>query len=438
MTHASDERASAQLSPSTRAPPRVRCYVRVSQPRSRSIILALWLMVFTISSQVNVVIPILPRLGESLDIPESLFGFVVSVYAIALSVVALLGGPMSDTLGRRRIMLMGCVGTAAALSLHSLAYDFLSLVLARVLTGAAGGFLSGSAVACIGDYFAPERRGRVTGYVLSGVAFGQMIGIPIGTLLAEHFDYRWTFALFAALMVLAATLVWRYLPRIAPPQRPGGLALRAVLANYRRIQRRPGAVLLVATNLIAFAALNVYLVYLPAWLKSHLGLSGTEIASMFFAGGLATVLASPVIGHLTDHVGKVTLIASACAAMGLLAMATLFAVEGTWSASLMFSAMMLAVALRNVPFQSLLTMMVSGRERGTLSSLAFSAGQIGMGVGGLLAGLAYHGYGFAGTCSTAAVLGLTLALLVYQWLPEPVATPTPRERSLPVSTPSPT
>jgi predicted MFS family arabinose efflux permease len=391
------------------------------QPQRRAhpapVLFALWLIIFTVSSQIHVIIPILPRVGAALSIPEPLQGTLVSAYSITLSVVALLGGPLSDRLGRHRIMLLGCACSATVLFLHLTAHSYASLLCLRALTGASGGMLSGSVVAYIGDYFPRERRGWATGYVLSGLAFGQMIGIPAGALLAEHLDFRWSFVLFGALMAGAGVLVWRVLPPVHQGHAEARFTLRHIFGSYRNVHRHRAATTAVLSNLLTFTAINVYLIYLPAWLERTLAFSAAQMATMFFIGGTANVLASPLVGRVSDRLGQRPLIVSAYVIMGLVAALTTLLAGSVWSTYLVFTMMMFVIALRIIPYQSLLTMLVPDRQRGTLTSMSFSAGQLGMGLGGIIAGPVYSRHGFLGNCTATALIAATLAVIVQRGFP---------------------
>jgi predicted MFS family arabinose efflux permease len=391
------------------------------QPHRRAhpapVLFALWLIIFTVSSQIHVIIPILPRVGAALSIPEPLQGTLVSAYSITLSVVALLGGPLSDRLGRHRIMLLGSAGMAAVLFLHLIAHSYASLFCMRALTGISGGLLSGTVVAYIGDYFPRERRGWATGYVLSGLAFGQMIGIPAGTLLAEHLDFRWTFVLFGVLMAASSVLVWRVLPPVHHGHPGERFTLRHILDSHRSIHRQRAATTAVLSNLLTFAAINVYLIYLPAWLERTLAFSTAQMATMFFIGGTASVLVSPLVGRVSDRLGQRPLIVGAYVLMGLMTALTTLLAGSVWSVYVLFTVMMLIVALRIIPYQSLLTMLVPDRQRGTLTSMSFSAGQLGMGLGGIIAGPVYSRHGFLGNCTAAALIAAALAVIVQRGFP---------------------
>jgi len=164
------------------------------------VIFALWLLVFSASSQLMIVVAMLPAIGEQLSISTARQGLLVSSYAVMVGVFALVAGPISDKIGRRRMLLAGSGLMMAALALHAVVNDYAMLLTARTLAGVAGGALSGAAVSYIGDYFPYERRGWANGWVMSGIAAGQIAGVPLGALLAERFGFRTPFLIFAATM----------------------------------------------------------------------------------------------------------------------------------------------------------------------------------------------------------------------------------------------
>ena len=124
------------------------------------IVFTLWLLVFSSASQTMILSPILPRIGDELDIADALLGTLVSVYSIMVGIFAILAGPVSDKIGRRQILLLGCASMAVALILHGFVTGYYSFITVRIFAGCAGGMLSGAAVSYIGDYFPYERRDR--------------------------------------------------------------------------------------------------------------------------------------------------------------------------------------------------------------------------------------------------------------------------------------
>lgn len=376
-------------------------------------------MVFSASSQVIIISPILPRIGEALAVRESLLGTLVTSYAVMLSIFALITGPISDKFGRRRILLAGTGFMAVALYLHAVADSYLSLLVMRALAGAAGGTLSGAAVAYVGDYFPYDRRGWANGWVMSGIAFGQIIGIPLGTLLAELINYRWPFLMFAITMTGAFVLIWRVVPQPDVHRDQRSLSFRRAIADYGRLLKDPVTGSATVVYFLMFFSIGLYVIYLPTWIERTLGVSGGAIASLFLFGGIANVLTGPAAGKLSDRLGRKPLIIGSCVGLAVVMILTTYLVSNMWMAYVLFSLAMVMVAMRISPLQSLLSALVTADRRGILMSLAVAVGQVGIGISGALAGPAYGRYGYMSNTVLASVAITLMALLVWKALPEP-------------------
>ncbi len=383
------------------------------------VIFALWLMVFSASSQLIIVAPILPRIGEALLIPEALQGWLITSYALFLSIFALIIGPISDKFGRRVVLLLGSGSMAIALWFHGVADSFESLLAVRAAAGAAGGMLSGAAVSYVGDYFPYNKRGWANGWVMSGIAFGQIVGIPIGTILADQFGFRGAFLMFAGTMTLTTVLIWFCVPQPDVDRDTERLTVARAIAGYRELLSRRVVAFASATYFLMFFSIGLYVIYLPTWLETTLNVSGTSIASLFLVGGLASVISGPMAGKLSDRTGRKPLILVSCFGLSAVMIVTTYWTTSMWVAYVLFGFAMVMFGLRMSPLQSLMTAIVEERRRGALLSLAVAIGQIGIGIGGAAAGFAYVKWGFISNTATGAVAILGMAWLVHFHLPEP-------------------
>ncbi len=383
------------------------------------VLFALWLMVFSASSQVIILAPILPRIGEELQIAEALQGWLVTSYAVFVSIFALITGPISDKFGRRLVLLAGCGSMAVALALHAIANSFETLLTVRAVAGAAGGMLSGAAVSYVGDYFPYNRRGCANGWVMSGVAVGQIVGIPIGIILADNFGFKSAFLMFSVTMFFAAALVWFFVPQPDVHRDAERLSVKRAVANYAELLRQKTVVSAAAVFFLMFFSIGLYLIYLPTWLEVTLGVSGNEIASLFLVGGLMNILSGPMAGRVSDSVGRKPLIILSCVGLGTVMVATTYVATTMFRAYILFALAMMMVAMRISPLQSLMTALVSANRRGALLSLTVAIGQVGIGIGGAVAGIAYMQYGYISNTIAGAVAIMLMAVIVYVNLPEP-------------------
>ncbi|MEM9453753.1 MAG: MFS transporter [Myxococcota bacterium] len=392
-----------------------------SPRRENAILFALWLMVFASAGQVMIVAPILPRIGEQLAIPPALHGTLITGFSLALSIFAVLIGPISDRFGRRPVLLAGTSAMTIALLLHPLAYDYTSMLTVRIVAGASAGLLTGSAISYVGDYFPYHRRGWASGWVMSGFAVGQVLGVPFGTVLADRFGFEAAFLLFAVVMAAAFVLILVVVPQPAVP-RSERLSIGSALASYAALLRRGpviGASLAYATM---FFSIWAFTVYFPTWAEHSLGMDADGIALLFVVGGIGSVLASPRAGKLSDRFGRKPLIIASCIGTAVTMLLFTYVVHSPWAAYGFFFFTMVLIAMRLPPFQALLTALVDDRQRGSLMSLVVSIGNLGGGLGAAIAGFIYADSGFFGCTIVAAVSILVTALLAVTHIPEPAHT----------------
>ncbi len=397
------------------------------------ILAALWLMMFSASSQLIIMVPILPEIGETLGVNAFWRGMLLTSYALSLGVSALLTGPASDRIGRQKILLYGTGLMAVTLALHTVAANYVLLLGMRLLAGVAGGMLSGGSVAYVGDYFPYDKRGWANGWVMSGTAFGQVAGIPIGKVLATSFGYRWPFLMFAVTMGGAAVLIWRYVPRANAHLDDEPLTPRRVVRKYRRVMAGSAVMGAVGAYFLMFGGLGLFTAFLPTWLETDIGISGYEVALLFAIGGTANVLASPLAGTISDRMGRKPLVVGACLALSLCIFIAPFVITGFTEAAVLFFLAMVTVGVRISPLQSLLTALVPARRRGLLMGLAISIGQAGFGIGSFVASATYAPYGFTSNAIAGGVATVAMAALVHWGLPEPHSQAGPSESAGPES-----
>lgn len=383
------------------------------------IIFALWMLVFAASSQVMIISPILPRISEQLGTPFEILGNLVTVYAVMVGVFAIIMGPLSDKIGRRKILLIGTGGISLFLFLHGLVSTFTGLLIVRALAGMAGGVLSGAAVAYVGDYFPYEKRGWANGWIMSGIAMGQILGIPIGTLLADIYGFRFPFVLFGAIMALTFILVLLKVPQPNVNLSIDRITVYGSLKKYYQLLKRSDVRAVAFSYLVMFLSISVYVVYLPTWLEDTFFVSGSAIASLFFVGGIANVITGPIAGKISDKIGRKKIVIASCLGLSMVMLSTTYVITEFWISYFLFFATMVLIAMRISPFQALSTELVKSDNRGSLMSLLIAIGQVGYGVGGSVAGPFYVQSGYASNTYIGTAMILIMAFIVWKHVPEP-------------------
>jgi EmrB/QacA subfamily drug resistance transporter len=147
------------------------------------------LMVVLDATIVNIALPSAQReLGFSIADRQ----WVVTAYSLAFGGLLLLGGRLSDLVGRRRMLIIGLIGFAAASALGGAATSFGVLVIGRGLQGAFGAMLAPAALSTLTTTFTdPAERGRAFGVYGAIAGGGGAVGLLLGGVLTEYLSWRW-------------------------------------------------------------------------------------------------------------------------------------------------------------------------------------------------------------------------------------------------------
>ena len=146
--------------------------------------------------------------------------WVVTAYSLAFGGLLLLGGRLSDLVGRRRMLIIGLAGFAAASALGGAATGFAMLVVGRGLQGAFGAMLAPAALSTLTVTFTgPAERGKAFGVYGAIAGAGGAVGLLLGGVLTEYLSWRWCLYVNVALAVVAVTGAVRLLPSY--PRDPG-------------------------------------------------------------------------------------------------------------------------------------------------------------------------------------------------------------------------
>ena len=383
------------------------------------IIFTLCLLVFAASSQVMIIAPLLPQIGIELQTSKKVLGYLITVYAIALGLSAIVIGSLSDKIGRRKILLLGSSAMTLFLLAHGIANSFISLLIIRTATGFSAGVLSGAAVSYVGDYFPYEKRGWASGWIMSGIAMGQILGIPLGTFLAEGYGFKFPFILFGIFMGITFLLVLFFVPQPDVILQKKKLTLRNSVKKYRDLLKKPDISAVALSYLLMFLSLSIYVIYLPLWLDQKFNVSSTDIGWLFCAGGVINAISGPRAGKLSDQIGRKKMIISSCIGLAIFMVMTTYLLVDFWVAYLIFPIVMLLIAIRISPFQALSSELVNSNNRGSLMSLLVAIGNIGSGFAGVLGGYLFEYTGYLSNTIFGGISIIITAYLVWKYVPEP-------------------
>lgn len=382
----------------------------------------LFLIFFLGLSDNQMVSPLLPLMAREFGMPPGDVGRLLgAAYGIAAACAALFVGPASDRLGRRRFLLWASLLFAFSLLAVVLIHEPGLLAAGRFLTGLAAGTFSTCAVAYVGDYFPYERRGTAMSVVQSGYFAALVVGVSLGSFLAQWQGWRASFIAFGLMSVVAFWLMLALLPDDGPQTREQSqtpISLRAVqrLAIAFETRERIAAI---AAAFFSSAGFMGFILYLGSWLTGTYGLKTSQVGLFFALVGIASLAGGLAAGPIADKTGKraLSLFSTLTLAAALVTIPILGWGIGLFACFLVAS---LAFASRQGPLQALATELVPREARGALIALRNTASQIGIAFAAVLAGTLYDRMGFTavGWFSGITTLGAAVSIFL---IPEPRA-----------------
>lgn len=160
-----------------------------------------------------IVVGVLPDIAAGLKVSEVTVGNLVSLFAFVYAPVTPLGSALSARFPRfaTHLTLVGVflIGNV----LCAFASNYGVLVVARILIALVSGTLVAIAMTYAPDVTTEQYRTEFIAWVFSGFSIASVVGVPVGTWVANTFGWRWTFHLVNVLTVVLIVLMVVVLPR---------------------------------------------------------------------------------------------------------------------------------------------------------------------------------------------------------------------------------
>jgi DHA1 family inner membrane transport protein len=256
---------------------------------------------FAVGTDSFVIAGILPRIGQSLHVSVGSAGLLVTVFALTYAVLSPVLASATAAWPRKRLLQCALVVLAAGNVLAALAPDFGFVLSARAVAGVGAVMYTPTASATAAALVPPARRARALAIVIVGLSAATALGAPTGTLIGSTGPWQDTMWFVAALSVIAAAGISVLMPAVAPPPSAG---LRERLVPVRD----PRVTLTLATTFLVLAGVFTVYTYIAVSYGRATGSSGTVLAGLLVAWGLAATAGNLASGRLTDALGNTRVI----------------------------------------------------------------------------------------------------------------------------------
>jgi len=355
--------------------------------------------------------PFFPAMARDLNVGVPLLGQVVAAMLLVSAAIGLVAGPLADSYGHRRLILLGLVSAAICLFTFGLAPSFAVLLIGALAGGLGNAAVLGPSLAVAGTYFAGAEARRALGWATACMAGSAIVGVPVLTAIASLSSWRVAF-IAAGTAVIGAVLVGAaWLPRDA--RSPAGrLRSETLLAAYRPLLGHGPTLRLYGVAVLRAICWFGLLTYFGAFLAQELALSTGLIGIAYMLGGGGYFLGSVLSGGPLGGVPPRTLLVSGNIAMALLMGLAFSAILGPLGTVAMLPLAGFAGALGWVAVAALLTS-GSPAGAGTTMTLHGSLFNLGAAAGGAIGGLLLAFAGYGALAIGLPIFGLASALLAW-------------------------
>ncbi|WP_157604377.1 MFS transporter [Rhizobacter sp. Root1221] len=321
----------------------------------------------------------------ALSIDTQQFGLIVSAYAFSAGASGLLTAGFADRFDRKKLLLFFYTGFVLGTVWCGIANSFETLLIARIVTGLFGGVIGSVVLAIATDLFPQQMRGRVMGVIQTAFAASQVLGIPVGLYLSNHWNWHVPFLAMAAIGAAGGVVVaWGMRPvtgHLALPQERGPWKhLHHTLAEPRHL-------LAFATTALVATGGFMLMPFSSAYIVGNLGIDLHSLPTVYLVTGLCTILFGPLIGRAADKYGKFQVFVAGSALS--IVMVLVYTHLGPVSLPVLVAinaVMFVGIFSRIIPFQALMASVPSPAQRGSFNAISASIQQLSGGIASVIAG----------------------------------------------------
>ena len=350
------------------------------------IIFLLAILQFTIVLDFMILAPLGDILMKSMNMSTKQFGTVVSAYAISACISGIFAAGFADKFDRKKLLLFFYAGFIFGTYFCAISYNYETLFIARIITGLFGGVIGSISMAIITDIFSIHQRGKVMGFVQMAFGGSQILGIPIGLVLANYWSWHATFYMVLILaFILGIALVIKLKPLTEHLKLINNKnALQHLLQTIKKKDYRIG---FLATALLSMGGFLI-MPFSTAFIVNNIHIAQSQVAIIFFFTGIFSIIIMPIVGKLSDKYDKLMIFGiGTIIAIVMVVIYTHLSPVPIWLVIIVNIVLFIGIMSRMVPATALNSAVPDAYDRGAYMSINSSLQQFAGGIAALFSGL---------------------------------------------------
>ncbi|MCX7123680.1 MAG: MFS transporter [Gammaproteobacteria bacterium] len=255
---------------------------------------ALALSAFGIGTTEFVIMGILPQVGNSLHVSIPAAGLLVSFYALGVAVGAPILAILTKSFSRKKALLILMLIFILGNIFCALSFNYTEMMIARIVTSFCHGSFFGIGAVVAAGLVAPQRRASAVALMFTGLTLANVVGVPFGTWIAQHWEWHITFWLIAGIGVLAFLALLAFLPDNGASEIP--VDFKAEL----KVVRQPHVLLAMLITMLTFASVFALFTYIAPILLDTTKTPQSWITVTLLIIGVGSVIGNLWGGKLAD------------------------------------------------------------------------------------------------------------------------------------------
>ncbi|MBP2411867.1 DHA1 family inner membrane transport protein [Arthrobacter stackebrandtii] len=241
-----------------------------------------------------VIMGLLPEIAADFKVSEATAGWLISGYALAVVVGALLLTAAVTRLPRKPVLAGLMVLFIAGNMMSAMAPDYTSMMAGRVIAALCHGAFFGIGAVVAADMVAPSKKAGAIAIMFTGLTAANVLGVPFGTLLGQQAGWRSTFWAITAIGIIALIGILALVPNIAHERSAG---LRGELRAFKSRQ----VWLSITVTVLGYGGMFGAFTYIAFTLTSVSGFAATTVPWLLILFGVGLFIGNTLGGKAADR-----------------------------------------------------------------------------------------------------------------------------------------
>ena len=373
-----------------------------------------WLLILTLSSLTFVlgtsefmIVGILTDISSSLQITNAKAGTLVSAFAITFAITTPIVMAVTSHFPKRKWMLF-LIGSFIVLNaLCVISTSYIMLLVLRIMTAIVTGVLISLAMIVASETMPLNKRGLAISFVFGGFTLANVIGVPIGTVIAGSFGWNATFMFTTLLGIVAYFASFFVLPNNLSQ-------VRSSIRDQFSLLMKPRILMAFFIPALGFGATYAVFTYLVPILKG-MGAPNQSISLILFGYGFISIFSNILAGKIASHnaIGRLRFV---------------FLIQAVVLTSLFWTTNHFILGLTNIGLMSLMAILLTTstqlylidlaeiyqpKATGLAASLMPVASNVGIAFGSALGGIVYHQGNLMNVTWVGGIVAVCASLLTF-------------------------